>query len=210
MNLRNANTVVGLSTLAVLALSASTASAAITGVGGQATFLGVAPPSCVPGALTGFTAFAWDEQQNRGVALNADMINNPANNGTAIPGAIGGIYDSHFIHFEGIPGIIGVQGTVTFNNPIAAVMFLQPNLDASDGPLGSFGTIYPTGLGQRGVTAASMFSINGNVLTFNLASTSIPNDVEQIRVLTAVPTPAGASLLALGGAATLLRRRRAR
>lgn len=69
-------------------------------------------------------------------------------------------------------------------------------------------TIYPTGSFLRGTGAASGFSVNGNVLTFSLVSTTITTDVGQIRVLSLVPAP-GASL-ALGGVTltTLLRRRR--
>jgi len=188
-----------------LAMLASGAQAAITGTTGGAVQIGP-PAACTPGALVGLTAFCWDEQVNRGFGGFADMINNPANVGTAIPGAIGGIYDSHFIHFEGVPGIIGVGGTVTFNNPIVAVMFKQPNLDGSDA-LGAFGTVYPTGYGPRGVAAASFFSINANVLTFQLTSTSITADIEQIRVLTQVPAPGAAAVLGLGGVFAARRRR---
>lgn len=190
---------------AALIIVASSASAAITGTTGGALQIGP-PVNCFPGGLSGLTAFAWDEQTNRGFAGPADMINNPATIGTAIPGIIGGIYDSHFIHFEGVPGVIGVGGTVTFNNPIVAVMFNQPNLDTSDG-LGAFGTIYPTGFPLRGVSAASFFSIAGNTLTFQLTSTSFTSDIEQIRVLTQVPAPGACGLLAATGLLATRRRR---
>jgi len=201
----NSLTTKSITALVALTGLAFTASAAITGTSGGV--LQISPPtSCLPGALVGLNAFCWDEQANRGFVGAADMINNPANVGTAIPGAIGGVYDSHFIHFEGVPGIIGVGGTVTFNNPIVAVMFKQPNLDGSDG-LGAFGTLYPTGYPPRGVAAASFFSINANVLTFQLTSTSITADIEQIRVLTQVPAPGAAAVLGLGGVFAARRRR---
>jgi hypothetical protein len=189
-----------------LILIASSAHAAITGTTGGALQI-APPPSSVPGALTGFNAFAWDEQVNRGFVGLADMINNPTTIGGAIAGPVGGIYDSHFIHFEGISGVIGVGGTVTFNNPIVAVMFNQPNLDASDAALGAFGTVYPTGFGLRGVSAASFFSIAGNTLTFQLTSTSFVGDIEQIRVLTQVPAPGVCGLLATAGLFAARRRR---
>lgn len=207
MKIRNANVALALSALAGLALSATSASAAIIGTAGAATQI-APPPLCMPGTLVTPTLMCWDEAANRGFAGAADMINNPATNGTAIAGPIGGIYDSHFLHFEGIPGIVGVGGQVIFNNPIVAVMFNQPLLDASDAPLGAFGTAYPTGFPLRGVSAASFFSISGNVLTFQLTSTSFTNDIEQIRVLTQAPTPGATALLGLGGAMTLVRRRR--
>lgn len=196
-------TIVSASTLILIA---SSAQAAITGTTGGALQIGP-PPSAVPGAITGLTAFAWDEQINAPFVGIADMINNPSTIGGAIAGPVAGVYDSHFIHFEGIPGVIGVGGTVTFNNPIVAVMFNQPNLDASDAALGAFGTVYPTGFGLRGVSAASFFSINANVLTFQLTSTSFVGDIEQIRVLTQVPAPGALGLLAAGGVLASRRRR---
>lgn len=187
------------------------ASAAITGVAGQTTWLGSPPVSCNPGALTGITAFAWDEQQNITLAtLAVDMTNNPGNSSFTIPGLLGGTFDSHFIHFEGIPGIIGVQGSVTFATNIVGVIFKNTTLDLSDVTCGSPGTIYPTGYPFRGTNTVqpSFFSINANVLTFNLNSLASIAEVAQIRVITqSVPAPGGAALLGLGGLALCRRRR---
>ena len=203
--LRNANLGIGLS---ALVLSASAASAGITGVTGMTTWLGSPPVSCVPGALSGLTAYAWDEQQNTPLALVADMVNNPGNSGAPIPGPIAGNYDSHFIHFEQIPGAAPASGTVTFNNPIVAVLFRPLTLDSTDVPAGSPGTIYPTGYPFRGISGNSFFSILGNTITFNIATVSPVIAVGQIRVLTQVPAPATAGLLGMGALALGRRRRR--
>ena len=72
MNTRIAVLGIGLSSLLI-----APASAAIVGVTGGVTQLGIAPPSCLPGALMGFTAFAWDEKQNVALTLAVDMVNNP-------------------------------------------------------------------------------------------------------------------------------------
>ena len=193
------------------ALAAGSASAAITGVAGQTTWLGTPPLSCNPGALMGTTAFAWDEQQNITLAtLAVDMTNNPGNSSFTIPGLLGGTFDSHFIHFEGIPGIIGVQGSVTFATNIVGVIFKNTTLDLSDVTCGSPGTTYPTGYPFRGTNTIqpSFFSINANVLTFNLNSLASVAEVAQIRVITqSVPAPGAAALLGLGGLAMIRRRR---
>ena len=200
--------ITSISTLASTLILAGSASAAITSTAGQALQIGP-PANSGSGFLTGMTAFAWDEQTAVAFTGPADMTNNPANNGTAIPGVISGLYDSHFIHFEGIPGIIGVQGSVTFSAPIVAVMFNQPNLDNSDAPFGAFGTIYPTTDPLRGISAASIFSIAGNTLNFQLISTVAVGDFEQIRVLThAVPAPGIVATLSIAGGIAATRRRR--
>ncbi len=201
--------------LSVAALGATSlisgANGAITGVTGQTTWLGSPPVSCNPGALTGITAFAWDEQQNITLAtLAVDMTNNPGNSSFTIPGLLGGTFDSHFIHFEGIPGIIGVQGTVTFSANIVGVIFKNTTLDLSDPTCGAFGTVYPTGYPFRGTNTVqpSFFSINANVLTFNLNSLASIAEVAQIRVIThSVPAPGAAAMLGLGGLAMARRRR---
>lgn len=197
--------------LAFASLTASAASAAISGTTGAALQIGP-PSSCVPGALSGFTAFAWDEQTNiplTGWAVN--MVNNPANHITAIPGTVTGLYDSHMIHYEQIPGAIPASGTVSFSAPIDAVIFRNLDLTASDAPMGSFGTIYPTGYPFRdiGVNPNNFFSILGNTLTFNFSSVASVPAVVQVRVLTKVPTPGVVSIAGLAGLASLRRSRRA-
>ena len=107
-------------TLAALSLSAPLTSAAITGVTGATTWLGSPPPSCTLGTLTGITAYTWDEKQNVALNLPVDMVNNPGSSLSPIPGGISGIYDSHFLHFEGVPGVIQATGTITFSAPIVA------------------------------------------------------------------------------------------
>lgn len=189
----------------------SSANGAITGVTGQTTWLGSPPVSCVPLALTGFNAYAWDEQQNITLAtLAVDMTNNPGTSAFTIPGLLGGTFDSHFIHFEGIPGVISAQGTVTFATKIVGVIFKNVTLDASDVTCGSFGTVYPTTYPFRGTntTIPSFFSINANTITFNLAALSAIGEVAQIRVITdAVPAPGACALLGMGGLVAARRRR---
>ena len=206
----NTRTAALLLVAAASALAAHHASAAITGVSGQTNWLLLPPASCTAGALTGFNAHAWDEQQN--VALTntfVDMTNNPGNMGSPIPGLLNGSYDSHFIHFEGIPGVISAQGNVTFNGTIVGVAFVNTTLDATDPLVGAFGTVYPTTYFPRGTNTIipSFFSISGNTIHFNLAALSSVGEVAQIRVFTQVPTPGPIALLGLGGLLAARRRR---
>lgn len=210
MNLRITTPVLGLSALSLVAGFASQASAAITSVSGATTFLGSPPASCTPGALGGFTAFAWDEQQGLSLSLAADMVNNPGTSTSPIAGSVAGVIDSHFIHFDGTAGAIGATGSVTFNGTIAGVMITATGLDNTDAVTGSFGTVYPTFFPFRGLatTIPSVISISGNTLNFNLSAISPAGEVAQVRVFTRVPAPgpaaAGLALAALGAS----RRRR--
>lgn len=201
----NARTL-AVSALTILAAS-SAANAAIFGVTGMTTWLGSPPASCTPGSLTGFNAFAWDEKPVVNLSLVADMVNNPGSSTLPLPGPISGMFASHFIHWEPHPGAIGPSGTVTFTQPIAAVEFRNISLDNTDVSCGSFGTVYPTTYPFRGLNAASMFSINANVLTYQFAAMAPNADVVQLRVFTPVPTPGPLALGGLG-ALCMIRRRR--
>lgn len=194
--------------LGALAGMGGRAHAAIVSTGGACTQ--IAPPAaCVPGALTGFVASAWDEGQNRLFsALPVDESQNPGSNSGAVPAILSGTYDSHFIHFEPLPGAIGAAGVVTFSAPIVGVMFFNTTLDATDASCGAFGTVYPTGYPLRGLNAASTFSYAGNVLQFQFAVAQPTNDVLQLRVITqSVPAPGAVGLAAAGGVLMMRRRR---
>ncbi len=197
------------SALATLAIS-NLASASIVSVSGNTTQIG-APVACGWGQLTGQNAFAWNERTGVNLSLAVDMINNPGSSTSPTPGSIGGgPWDSHFIHFDSIPGIIQAVGTVTFDAPIAAVIFKANNLDLSDGPAGALGTVYPTGYPFRGLstTPPSFFSIVGNTLSFNFSTIVPSNFVDQVRVFThTAPAPGSAALLGLAGVAFARRRR---
>lgn len=199
-----------LSTASILCVAGG-AHGAITSVSGQATQLGSPPVSCGPGTLTGFTAFAWDEQQNTLQNLFVNETQNPGGSATPVPGFVSGVYDSHFIHYEGIPGVVNAVGTVTFAQPIVAVIFRALDLDNSDAPAGAFGTAYPTSYPFRTIATnpPSTFTVLGNTLSFNLSSFQPTGAVVQLRVLTnPVPAPGAACALTAMGAAGLLRRRR--
>jgi hypothetical protein len=198
--------------LAALSLSAPLASASITSVTGNTTWLGSPPAACGFNQLAGQVAYAWDEKQGVNLFLNVDMINNPGTSTSPIPGTVGGgPMDSHFIHFQGVPGVIGVTGTVSFSAPIAAVIFTNTNLDASDAPAGAPATIYPTLYPFRGLSTLppSIFSISGNTLSFNFQTIVPSNFIDQVRVIThSMPAPGSAAMLGLAGASCARRRRR--
>lgn len=194
----------------LLAGLASTSNAAITGVAGATTWLAVPPPSCMPGALTGPTAFAWNEKQALLVAnVACNMVNNPGASGGAVPGLVSGLVDSHFIHFEPNTATQVVNGQVTFAGKIRGVIFKQLFLDITDVPLGSPGTVYPTGNPFRGLNASSVFAINNNVLTFHFSAPVPTSDLLELRVLTehVVPAPGAMAMLGLGGLCAARRRR---
>jgi uncharacterized protein (TIGR03382 family) len=209
MKTRMTTTVLSLSALAAAALVSAPASAAITGVFGATTQV-FTPATCVPGGLQSFNAFAWDEVQSRTIInFPVDMVNNPGASSAPIAGTISGVVDSHFIHFDGFPGVISATGSVTFNNPIVGVNFFNASLDATDGLFGDPGTTYPTFFPFRDLTTNnSGFNIVGNTINFNLSNFSPVGGVVQIRVFTQVPAPGAAGVAGLLGAAMLRRRRR--
>lgn len=196
-------------TLSTLAMIASSATAAITGVSGQTTWLGVNPASATFGSLTGPNVYAWDEKTNiTTTGVWADMINNPANESSAIPGVVAGTFDSHFLHLDNPNGFFGTSGSVTFSSQIVAVFFRAVNLDNTDALFGNNTTTYDTFYPLRGLNAASMFSINNNLLKFNLTALAPTAEMIELRVLThSVPAPGAALLLGLGCLAAARRRR---
>ncbi|HZW09782.1 MAG TPA: PEP-CTERM sorting domain-containing protein [Phycisphaerales bacterium] len=187
------------------------ARASIVSTSGMCTQIG-APASALPGSLAAMNAWAWNEQTGVSlVSMPVDLSTNPSNSNAPVPGALSGLVDSHFIHLDGMQGMV-VGGTVTFSAPIVAVQYRDTNLDLSDG-LATTGTIYPTTLPQRGFnnwTGADFVDINGNVLTFQFSTVSPASNLEQVRVFTKVPAPGSTALLAVGGLAAVRRRRVAR
>lgn len=194
-------------TMTTAALTAASAHGAITAVSGQAVQI-AAPASAIYGALPGPPAYCWDEQS--GVTSTAVLVNSIGNGtftgGSWGPTLAGGVYDSHMIHFDASTGVAVVQGSVTFNGNIVAVIYENNLLDISDSPLGDPGTTYATGDPFRSHSSnlgATSYTVAGNTLAFTLWANGFagwPNKMVQLRVLTdAVPGPGAAALLGLAG-----------
>jgi MYXO-CTERM domain-containing protein len=194
--------------LSLLAALAGVAQASIIGTSGMCTQISP-PANALPGALVAPNAWAWNEQTSiTRAAMPIDLSTNPSNSGAPVSGFLSGQYDSHFIHFDGQPGMI-VTGTVQFSSKILGVQYSDLNLDLSDA-IATTGTIYPTTMPMRGFnnwTGADFIAINNDTLTFQFSTVSPINNLEQVRVFTAVPTPGAAALLGLGGLAAARRRR---
>ncbi len=201
--------VAALSVCLVVGGAASIAAAGIVSTSGACSQIG-APANALPGSLAANNAWAWDELAGVSlVSMPVDLSTNPSNSFGPVPGLLSTVVDSHFIHFDGVPGMV-ITGTVTFSDPIIGVQYSDSNLDLSDA-LASPGTIYPTFMPLRGFnnwTGADYVDINGNVLHFQFSTASPSNNLEQVRVFTrAVPAPGAAALLGLGGLLGARRRR---
>lgn len=203
MNARTA-----LTTLTLAALTTTGAHAGIASVGGMTTWVTSPSGNCGLGGMPGFNAFAWDEKQTVGGSFLVDQTNNGPDSG-AIPGTIGGLFHSHFIHWEPLPGAIGANGSVTFNDPIVGVFFTANNLDLSDNTLGHASVTYPTLYPFRGIGGfpPSTINVTGNTISFNFQSFAPNIQVVQVRVLTSIPAPGSLALLGLGGLTAIRRRR---
>lgn len=197
-------------------LFASAADAAITGTTGA--FTQIAPPAAaVLGALPANpAAYCWNEQS--GVALSGLLVNTvgPGTfSGPNGPFAISGLFDSHFIHVDPTLNFGTPVGTISFSTNILAVIYEGALLDLTDGALGAFGTLYPTGDALRShsvVLNPSQFTVTGNTIALDLwayGSAIYPNRMVQIRVITeAIPAPGAVAVAALAGASGVGRRRR--
>ena len=198
-----------LATLTLATLTTTGAHAVIVTTSGQTTFVAAPSGSATLGNMQGFNAFAWNEVLATPQTLAVDQTNNGPDSG-AIAGVVSGTVDSHFIHWEPLPGAIGASGSVTFLDPIVGVMFTPLNLDGSDAAAGHPNVTYPTFYPFRGIGGFPPSTINvaGNTISFNFQSFAPSVQVVQVRVLTQrVPAPGALALLGLGGLAASRRRR---
>jgi hypothetical protein len=204
-----------LTSIVLLSLAAANAQAAITGNSGMTTFLATPPVNAQQFALTGITAYCWNEQSN--VNSSATVVNLTAPGTYTGPGAnvgvVSGLFESHFIHFDPGAAFGGVGGSVSFSSAIRAVIYDENLLTISDAPFGAGGTTYDTGNPFRSTNGNAL---GGNVVTYagntiNFQLGVFPGQVNrmvEIRVLTdVVPTP-GTGALALAAALGATRRRR--
>ena len=98
--------------------------------------------------------------------------------------------------------------TVEFDNPILGIVTSNPHLIASEGQLGAAGTTYnASNLGmENNATDTIVIAPDGRTLTATLRVAG--SNLDQFRVLTAVPEPASMAMLAAGGLLLARRRRR--
>ncbi len=215
----------GVFAAAMVAACAGVANAGIAST--SATVQVVAPPpSALPNAFT-FPAGTprvrtWLEQSDFQLAstLNtnasaaglynevSDLTNSSVVSGTRIA--------SYYVHFDSpASSEASISGSITFDEQILGVIVIGDGgataqlLDASDF-LGAPGTIYPTGLTNRGMELSpngDRFRISADLRTveFNF---SIGNPGDYIRVVTAaIPSPGAGGLMALAALGASRRRR---
>lgn len=207
---------IGIAFLAVGAHAVS-AGASIIGVSGHVQHI-APPPDARLNALTSAEFVrVWDERQ--GVVLEhalrvdatASGLYNAA--GDLVPSLLsaGTTISSHYIHFDS-PGSdhASANGVVTFDADILGVICVGDTHaahDLDDSDYLSAGTIYSTGIGNRGMelSGKEFFEISADHRSISF-SFHISNPGDYVRVITAVPTPGTCALAATG--MTLIGRRR--
>jgi hypothetical protein len=202
----------------VLAASftAVTANAAITGVTGSTTWLGVNPPNAQQFNLMGPNVYAWDEQVAPAFSVGLNLFGNGTYTGFSpyFAGFLSAVaVESHMVHFD--PGAAPpfAVGSVTFSGTILGAIFDESLLSATDASHGALGTVYDTGNPFRSFNANVLgnttLTIAGNTLNFQFMPTPGQiNRMYEVWVFTLVPTPGSMTLAGLAGLVGLRRKRR--
>ena len=161
-----------------------------------------APPSVAVGAFESDTRIiAFAERETRVLAMPLALdITAPGSYGggitTLTPGNAnpGDTINSYYVSADIVSvGPISLSGTITFDEPVIGIEVNDSSLDATDARLGAAGTIYPTGVANRGLNLAAndkvILSGNRRDVTINW---EVFNVTDQIRIVTAgTPTPPG-------------------
>jgi hypothetical protein len=110
-----------------------------------------------------------------------------------------GPIDSYFIHYDVVGQTLAqASGSITFDEPILAVIGRSLTLQQTDRTLGAPGTLYPTSRFNRELE----YETRGNYDFFRLdpdghtifVQVEDSTDVDQIRVITAAPEPSTMAL----------------
>ncbi|MFW5696998.1 MAG: PEP-CTERM sorting domain-containing protein [Fimbriimonadaceae bacterium] len=201
-----------LSLFAVAALAVAGAHAQIVSTVGGSEI--TAPADVQLNVLEGTEGVAFTEQdliKVQELSVDHDGSAGVFNDNTDLTAiTLSGSYSVYFMHMDALGnGPQDYDFTVEFAQEIKGVILNDATLDATDAVLGNAGTIYPTGLTNRGWedTGPDGFEIqiSGNTLRYTGRVTS---PLDSVRVLTN-PVPEPTTMAALGlGALALLRRKR--
>lgn len=176
------------------------AHAAITGTTGNVVAV-PAPASVLVGARESDAVIgAFAERRRRALTapLNLDItavgvydVTNPG----LTPGIVppGTTVTSYFLHADAIgSGPASVSGSVSFDERILGIQITDAGLDNTDARFGNPTTIYPTGVANRGLDFATgdKIALQPGRRTIDI-SDAVFSVVDQIRVITATPTPPG-------------------
>jgi hypothetical protein len=188
-------------------LWAGPATAGIVSVTGQIDLLSSPPASVKSGQLqSNADIFAFNEHTSVTLssALSVD-ITTPGTyttDASLTPGTIkvGTAVESDFLHADPVNNNSMFDGSVTFSTPILGVIVLSATLSNSDAQLGATGTAYPTGDADRGLELTSgqdFVTLSSDLKTLTVHFFTHGN-VDEVRIITAVPEPSGFVLAACG------------
>src|SRR5581483_4823215 len=171
-----------------------------------------APPSVAKNAYVSDTEIrAFDEQQNvtTGAPITVDFTEPGSYDSLAdlAPSVLpaGTCVQSHFIHFDST-GSLGVrlQGSVTYDTDVLGVIVTDASLSQSDPVVGAPGTIYPTGVTNRGAELSPSAQTGPDIVTLSSDRRTVGVDlkvttvVNQVRVVTECRSIADLSLVKTG------------
>jgi hypothetical protein len=117
---------------------------------------------------------------------------------------VSGKVRSYFLHFDPVgTDLSQLKGTITFNQPIVGVIGRSLTLEETDASFGAPGTLYPTDRFNREPEywdrgTYDFFEIGSDWRTLSFRW-EVTTDIDQLRVVTAVPEPGVAAMAGCAG-----------